>query len=378
MQWVREHLAKFIKLRRELHQIPELGYAEYKTQQKILDYLKELPKIEVKKWRTGILVHLFGSNPKRRIAFRADIDALPLKEQTGLNFSSEHPGCMHACGHDMHMAIAVGVLSYFAYHPLQDDLLFIFQPAEEGPGGAKPMLASAEFKKWQPDQIYALHVLPEAPVATISTRPGVFLANTAELIIELIGAGGHAAQPHLGRDMIVAQADLVLHLKNVIATNIDPMRAAVLTIGQCTAGTANNVMADNAVLRGGIRALDKDIFELLKKRVTDVTLGMERIHQCKANVTWKSEYVQTENNANLTAQFMSWAKQQCDLKVITADPMLWGEDFGYFLQEIPGLFFTLGVNSPYGLHHAKFNPDENAILVGIELVCRFFKELIIN
>jgi len=199
----------FIQIRRQLHQIPEPGFAEWKTQQFILQYLSTLPaeRLSIQTWKTGILVRVHGTSPQRCIAYRTDMDGLPIPEETSYPFRSAHEGYMHACGHDMHMAIALGILTHFVHHPIADDLLFLFQPAEEGPGGALPMLQSEEFQRWKPDLIFALHIAPEYPVGTIATKPGILFANTSELFIDLTGTSGHAARPHLANDIVIAASD---------------------------------------------------------------------------------------------------------------------------------------------------------------------------
>ncbi|MFT9597683.1 amidohydrolase, partial [Mesobacillus sp.] len=201
----------FIKIRRDLHQIPELGFKEFKTQAYLLDYLKSLSvdRLEVKTWKTGVFVKIHGMNPEKTIGYRADIDGLPITESTGLEFQSLHQGQMHACGHDFHMTIALGLITYFVENPIDDHLLFIFQPAEEGPGGAEPMLKTDIMQEWKPDLIIALHIAPEYPVGTIATREGLLFANTSELFIDLEGKGGHAAYPHQTNDMVIAACALV-------------------------------------------------------------------------------------------------------------------------------------------------------------------------
>mgnify|MGYP002623669081 FL=1 len=158
-----ETISPFVAIRRDLHKIPELGFQEFKTQQYLLNYIQSLPqeRLDVRTWKTGIFVKVSGTAPRKTIGYRADIDGLPISEETGLPYRSEHAGQMHACGHDVHMSIALGVLTHFAHNPIRDDLLFIFQPAEEGPGGAKPMLESDIMREWKPDMIVALHIAPE-------------------------------------------------------------------------------------------------------------------------------------------------------------------------------------------------------------------------
>ncbi|GAE91817.1 N-acetyl-L,L-diaminopimelate deacetylase [Gracilibacillus boraciitolerans JCM 21714] len=214
---------ELVSIRRKLHQIPERGFQEYKTQSFLIETIENMNRanIEITKWETGLFVFVNGKNSNRTIAFRTDIDGLPIKEETDLSFKSEHPENMHACGHDLHMTIALGALDMISANPINDNVLFIFQPAEEGPGGAAPMLASNTFKQWQIDSIFALHIAPELPVGTVSSREGLLFANTSELFIDFTGKGGHAAYPHLTKDMIVTASSFVTQLQQIISRKID-------------------------------------------------------------------------------------------------------------------------------------------------------------
>ncbi|GAB7388876.1 N-acetyldiaminopimelate deacetylase [Bacillaceae bacterium] len=363
----------FVELRRRLHQIPEPGFAEFKTQKLLLDYLATLPqeRIESKTWRTGILVKVKGRKPKRCIGYRADMDGLPIAEETSYPFRSTHPGYMHACGHDMHMAIALGVLTHFVEHEIDDDLLFVFQPAEEGPGGAKPMLESDEFRAWRPDWIFALHIAPEYPVGTIATKPGILFANTSELFIDITGKGGHAAYPHRTNDVVVAAAQLINQLQTVVSRNIDPLDAAVLTIGKVEIGTRLNIIAEKGRLEGTIRTLSLEAMEKIQRRIEALARGMEEGFSCKVDVRYGPSYCQVYNDEALTREFMDWVKRTNVVQLIECKEQMTGEDFGYFLNEIPGFMFWLGVDAPYGLHHAKIEPDEKAIGVAIDLMTRY-------
>ncbi|WP_429843828.1 N-acetyldiaminopimelate deacetylase [Brevibacillus sp. FIR094] len=365
----------FTQIRRDLHQIPEPGFAEVKTQQYLLDYLKKLPqeRIEIKTWRTGILVKLAGTKPKRIIAWRTDMDGLPIVEETSYPFRSLHEGYMHACGHDMHMTIALGLLTHFTEHPVADDLLFLFQPAEEGPGGAEPMMESEEFAGWRPDCIFALHIAPEYPVGHIATKPGILFANTSELYIDLVGKGGHAAFPHKANDMVVAGSHLVTQLQSIISRNIDPLDSAVVTIGKLESGTKQNIIAEKSRLEGTIRTFSMESMALVKSRIESLVKGVEIGFDCQAAIDYGVGYCQVYNEEQLTTDFMQWVQEQCEeVTLITCKEAMTGEDFGYFLKEIPGFLFWLGVQTPYGLHHSKIEPNEDAIEVAIRMVSQYF------
>jgi N-acetyldiaminopimelate deacetylase len=364
---------RFVELRRELHQIPEPGFQEFKTQKCLLAYLDSLPqeRLTIRTWKTGILAKIKGTNPTKCIGYRADMDGLPIPEETSYPFRSMHPGFMHACGHDLHMAIALGVLTHFVEHPISDDLLFVFQPAEEGPGGAKPMLESPEFQEWKPDLIFALHIAPEYPVGTIATRPGILFANTSELFIDLVGKGGHAAFPHNANDMVVAAAYLTTQLQSIVARNVNPLDAAVVTIGKIEGGTKQNIIAEHARLEGTIRTLSMDSMKQVKSRIEALVKGIETGFDCKASIDYGANYCQVYNHPDITRQFMDWVRQDGRVRLIECSEAMTGEDFGYFLSEIPGCMFWLGVETPYGLHHAKIEPSEEAIGVAIDLLTGF-------
>lgn len=363
----------FVNIRRDLHQIPELGFQEFKTQQYILNYIATLPqeRIQIKTWKTGIFVRVLGTAPTKTIGYRADMDGLPIDEQTDVPFRSTHEGRMHACGHDMHMAIALGVLTYVVHHPIRDDMLFIFQPAEEGPGGALPMLESDEMKQWMPDMILALHIAPEYPVGTIATKEGLLFANTSELFIDLIGKGGHAAFPHETKDMVVAASALIMQLQTVVSRNVNPLDSAVITIGKLTSGTVQNVIAERARLEGTIRTLSPEAMEKVKGRIEAIVRGIEVAYDCEAHIDYGAMYYQVYNDEKLTNEFMQFVEKETNVRLIRCQEAMTGEDFGYMLARIPGFMFWLGVQSPFGLHHAKLNPNEEAIDVAIQLLTRY-------
>ncbi len=363
----------FVKVRRELHQIPELGFQEFKTQAYLVNYLGTLmqERLTIKKWKTGLFVKVHGRNPKKTIGYRTDIDGLPIDEETELAFSSTHPERMHACGHDLHMSIALGVLTFFVENPIDDDLLFIFQPAEEGPGGAQPMLESETMQEWRPDLIIALHIAPEYPVGAIAIREGLLFANTSELFIDLKGKGGHAAYPHQTNDMVISACSLVTQLQTIVSRNVDPLDSAVITIGKITGGTVQNIIAEKARLEGTIRTLSPESMEKVKKRIGKIVSGIETGFECEASIDFGSNYYEVYNQPELTREFMDYLRNETSTNVIECKEAMTGEDFGYMLKEIPGFMFWLGVNSPFGLHHAKLTPNEDAIEFAIETITKY-------
>ncbi|MDG5470119.1 N-acetyldiaminopimelate deacetylase [Jeotgalibacillus sp. ET6] len=363
----------FIKIRRELHKIPETGYKEFKTQAFLLDYIEQLPqdRITVKKWETGLFVFVEGTSPEKTIAYRTDIDGLPIHEETDFAFKSEHPGYMHACGHDLHMSIALGLLTKAAVNPINDHLLFLFQPAEEGPGGAERMLQSDQMKNWMPDQIMGLHIAPEYKAGEIATKPGLLFANTSELHIELTGLGGHAAYPHKTKDMIVAGAHLITQLQSIVSRSIDPLDSGVVTIGKLEAGTVGNIIAEKAVLSGTMRTLNPETMTVLKSRVEAIAQGIGASFDCEVKAEFNQPYYQVYNDKDLVSEFMKFADEEPSVTMIECKKAMTGEDFGYFLKEIPGFMFWLGVESPFGLHHSKLNPKEEAIPIAIDLIWKY-------
>ncbi|QKS71586.1 N-acetyldiaminopimelate deacetylase [Paenalkalicoccus suaedae] len=362
--------------RQALHQIPELGFEEVKTQAYLLEVIKKQQSdfLTYTTWKTGILVRIEGYDPVKTVGYRADIDGLPMNEDTGLSFSSTHQGAMHACGHDLHMTIALGLIEHFSRNRPKDTLVFIFQPAEEGPGGAKPMLEAAEFKAVKPDEIYALHIAPELPVGTISTKPGILFANTSELFIDLHGKGGHAAFPHTAEDMVLAASHFVTQLQSIVARNVSPLDSGVVTIGKMEAGTKQNIIAEHARIEGTIRTLSLTSMQEIKGRIEGLLRGVEEGFRCQASIDYGSNYCQVYNDPVLTESFMEYARGSESVTFVEADKAMTGEDFGYFLEEIPGLMFWLGVDSEYGLHHNKLNPKEGALSTAVDFMIEYLSE----
>lgn len=372
---------QLIQIRRDLHQIPELALEEKQTQKYLLQVIHQFRQdyLEIKtvpELPTAILVRVKGSNPTKTIGYRADIDGLPVTEKTGLPFSSKHDGQMHACGHDIHMTVALGVLNYFSEHQPKDNLLFFFQPAEESKNGGKLAYEQGVFTgQWRPDEFFALHVTPDLPTGTIGCRNGTLFAGAAEVNIDLYGQDGHAAYPQRANDMVVAAAALIEQVQTVISRSIDPIAGGVITIGKIQAGTIRNAIAGHARLEGTIRGLTQTMIERIEQRLREVTAGIGQSFQAKVKLEINQDgYWPVENDPEITAQLITYLKNDSAVNYQETEPAMTGEDFGYLLAKIPGSMFWLGVQDDSQLHSATFSPQEEAIKVGIDAIVGFFKQ----
>ena len=367
-----------IKIRRDLHQIPEIGLEEFETQAYLLDQIAEITEgkdfVEQRTWRTGILVYLHGSAPEKTIGWRTDIDGLPIVEQTGLDFASKHEGRMHACGHDMHMTTALGLLDQLVQVQPKNNLLFLFQPAEENEAGGMLMYKDHAFGDWLPDEFYGLHVRPDLKVGDIATNTGTLFAGTCEVKITYTGKGGHAAFPHEANDALVAASYFITQVQSVVSRNVDPIEGAVVTFGSMHAGTTNNVIAETAFLHGTIRTLTMEMNLLTQKRVKAIAEGVAAAFDVKLDLELKQGgYLPVENQPELAKELMDFFTAEEDVHLIDILPAMTGEDFGFLLSKVPGVMFWLGIDTPYALHHPKMSPNEAALPFAVENIGKFLK-----
>ena len=369
---------QLVKIRRDLHQIPELALHEHQTQKYLLQVIGNFTQkhIEVRtcpELPTAILVRVQGSEPQKTIGYRADIDGLPIEEKTALPFASQTQGQMHACGHDIHMTVALGILAYFSDHQPLDNLLFFFQPAEESESGGKKAYEAGIFSgKWRPDEFFALHVTPDLPTGTIGCRLGTLFAGTTEINIDLYGKDGHAAYPQQANDMVVAAASLIEQIQTIVSRSIDPIASGVITIGKVRAGTVRNAIAGHAHLEGTIRGLTQKMIERIDQRLRDVTQGIAQSFNAKVDLQLnQGGYWPVENDPQITSEFINYMKENPQIDYQEMQPAMTGEDFGYLLAQIPGTMFWLGVNDNSQLHSAIFNPHEDAIVIGIKAMVGF-------
>lgn len=369
-----------ITIRRHLHQIPEVALEEVETHAFLMQVIgmmdqKFLKILEPKELPTAILVRVQGSDPSRTIGYRTDIDGLPVDEKTGLPYASQHPGKMHACGHDMHMTVALGVLDYFASHQPKDNLVFFFQPAEESEAGGKRAYELGLFEgEWRPDEFYGLHVNPKMQTGVIGCRMGTLFAGTTEVNIDVIGKGGHAAFPQDAKDAVVAASALVMQVQTIISRSINPIESGVITLGKFEAGTIRNVIADHARLEGTIRGLTQVMVEKIKERVQEICEGIERSFEVEVRLGLnQGGYFPVENDPVLTKRFIRFMQENPDVVYEEVPPAMTGEDFGYLLHQFPGTMFWLGVDGGAQLHESSMSPKEGAIQKGITAITEFLE-----
>jgi amidohydrolase len=365
---------KIVRLRRGLHQHPEVGNEEFETTALLKRELSGLGlTIHDGHEPTGLWAELKTGRPGPVVAVRTDIDALPVQEQTGLPFASQVPGKMHACGHDVHMSVLVGsayLLSQFKDR-LRGTVKFICQPAEEvPPGGARPLIEAGVLEKPDVDAIVGLHVDPNLPVGSIGLRDGATMASVYDFDLNVTGKGGHAALPHKTVDAIAVTAQIISGLQNVVSRMIDPITPAVLTFGSIEGGTARNVVAETVTLRGTARSLDPKLTRKFPGLIKKTAEGIGRGFGAKVSVKTIADYPLLNGTPGVNRSIASAYKQVFPKgKVAEVPQVMGGEDFACYLDSVPGAMFRLGIRNgkikadkPW--HHPQFIVDENAIPVG--------------
>ncbi len=369
---------RVVELRRAIHRRPELGFEEHATAALIE---RELDALQIRHRRvaqTGVIGYVEGGAPARAVALRADMDALPIAERSGLAFASEVDGKMHACGHDAHTAMLLGAARVLAaMRPtLRGTVVLLFQPAEEGPGGALPMIEEGALDAPSVDAIAMLHVDTRLDVGTIGIAPGPVSAATDELYLTVRGRGGHGGHPHTAVDALPAAAAIVLALQNVVARETDPLASAVVTIGTIAGGYRSNVIADEISLSGTLRSHDAVVREALIEKVRRIVAGIAAAYSVHSEVRIVRGYPAVINDAALAADFTEFVRERSSLRVEAPDATMGGEDFAYFAQRVPALLMRLGVRSEsagavHPGHSALFRIDEAALPMGVETLVLF-------
>lgn len=379
---------QLVTWRRHFHRYPELGFQEYETGNFIVKVMAEMGLDQVTRCaQTGVVGMLSGKGPGPTVAVRADMDALPILEETGLEFASQHHGCMHACGHDAHMAIVLGTAKILAANRQRWDgsVKFIFQPAEEcPPGGAKEMIQAGVLKFPEVKAVLGLHVTPLLPAGQVGFRAGTVMAAADNMRILIHGKSGHGAAPHQTIDPIVTAAQAIMALQTIASRRTDPLEPVVVTIGSIHGGSKANIIAPEVELTGTVRTLREQtrrrMPELLEKILQGITAGAGATYQL--DYLWG--YPPTVNDAMLAELFKETASSELGAENVQPlqNPSMAGEDFAYYAERVPGLFYLLGAGRSEGLnhpwHHAGFNIAEQALQYGVRVMTRLALEVLNN
>lgn len=367
------------QIRRDLHKIPELGLKEYKTSAYIREKLEGFGITELETWlETGVVAVIRGKGKGQAVAFRADMDALPVTEQTGCDFTSEHVGCMHACGHDGHVTVLLGFAKYLQEHKdeLENDVALIFQPAEEGPGGAQLLVDAGLFEKHPVRCIIGCHIFPQVPQGKVACRKGAMMARNGEVDVHIYGESAHGAQPQLGHDAVLAAGAVITGLHTILSRNVSPLDSGVLTFGAIHGGEACNIIAKEVKLEGTMRAFSDEAYETMTKRVQEVASGIAAGYGCKGEAVFRHMYRVVDNDPKLVELLQEVAGDAYE----ETPPYMLAEDFSLYLQKVPGMFFFLGSGNEekgytHSLHSAQFQFDEEILALGVETYAKLLKKL---
>jgi hippurate hydrolase len=378
-------LDTFVQLRRDIHAHPELGLKEFRTSELIANKLLEWG-YEVHRGLagTGLVGQLRRGSGARRLGLRADMDALPIQETTGLAHASRHSGVMHACGHDGHTAMLLAAAEYLAHHGRFDGTLnLIFQPAEEHPGGAQLMIQDRLFERFPCDAVYAMHNMPGVPQGHLVFVDGPAMASSDDVTIHIRGQGGHGAMPHRACDPIVAASSIVMALQSIVSRNVDPLKTAVVTVGAFHAGQANNVIPAQVTLELSVRALDREVRDLLEQRIKTLVQAQAHSYGATAEVIYKRDYPVLVNTPAETELARAVAlKMLGPERVVThGSPLTGSEDFAFMLEHCPGSYLMIGNGAGEGscmVHNPGYDFNDDNIGVGagfwIALTERFLRE----
>jgi N-acetyldiaminopimelate deacetylase len=371
-------------IRRALHRIPELAFEETRTSEFVHDVISGLVTasgragVEVRRHRTGIIVHVPGTGAGRAIGWRSDMDALPVAERTGLPFASQREGVAHACGHDVHMTIGLGLLERILGGPRRGlDYVFLFQPAEEHLSGAAEFWDSGLLGEYGIDEFYALHVSPEYAPGVIATRPGTLFAGSASVTVEFTGVPGHAAMPHRAVDPIVSVASFVMNVQSLVSRSTDPAAGGlVLTFGTISGGTVVNGIAGSAKVMGTLRFLNEEQHDLAFRRIREIAAGSATATGATADVWLEdSPWIPVINDATITERFISYLRGRDGVAWQEAPVTMTSEDFGYLLARIPGMMFWLGTGGDHPLHSGQFAPPVAIIEPAVNLIADYLAQL---
>ncbi|MGL5736595.1 MAG: M20 aminoacylase family protein [Beijerinckiaceae bacterium] len=362
-------------VRRDIHAHPETGFQEQRTAALVAERLRAwgVDEVSTGVGRTGVVGTIRGRGPGRSIGLRADMDALPMTEETNLPYRSTHEGAFHGCGHDGHTTMLLTAARYLAQSRNFDGTVhLIFQPAEEGLGGAEAMIADGLFTRFPCDEIYGIHNSPNHELGWIGTTPGPSMAAANKFDIQITGRGAHAAMPHQGNDPVMIAAALAQSLQTIVSRNVEALKSAVISITQIHAGSAYNVIAESAMLGGTVRTFDKDVLALIRQRMQELCDGFGKAYAADVALTIHRGCEPVINTPKLAAAASDIASAIVGAANIepNATPLMGSEDFGFYLDHVPGAFLWLGQGHGPNLHNPHYNFNDDAIPYGATLYAR--------
>ena len=361
--------------RRHLHTIPELGFDCPKTAAFIKERLEEIGVDEIHTGiaQTGIVAIINGTGKGRTLGLRADFDALPITEETGVEYASTHAGIMHACGHDGHTAMLLGAAKYMAEtRNFAGRVALIFQPAEEEGGGAQVMCAEGMMDRFEIAEVYGIHNFPGMPFGTFHTTAGPIMAAVDSFTINVKGRGGHGAMPHETADPVVAACGIVQAIQTIISRNTHSGQERVISVTQIHTGSANNIIPDTAMINGTVRTFDKDTQTLIRRRLAEIAQGQAASYGVEATLDYDVGYPATVNAPDQTAFAADVAREVVGVTNVDANlaKVAGAEDFAFMLEERPGAYLFLGAGDGAGLHHPKFNFNDEIAPLGASFFVR--------
>jgi hippurate hydrolase len=357
---------ELVNWRRDLHQIPELGLKEYQTKAYLKKELEKMGYYPSEILETGLYIYI-DQGKEETIAFRSDMDALPITEMNDIPFKSKHEGCMHACGHDGHMTALLGFAKRLSEeeHHFAVNLLLIFQPAEEAPGAAKMIVESGLLKKYNVKAIYGIHLMPTLQEGTLASKAGGLMAECGEIDVTIHGKDAHAGMPHLGVDAIMIASILLNQYQQILTRMKTPFEPAIINIGEIHGGQARNSVASTCELHGTVRTYSDEIFDLLMKKIDAIHKGAETAYGCQIDWSCPPMYPAVINDARLFRH----AQSVCQLKELK-EPLMLAEDFAFYQKAVPGLFVFVGTRTKEytsGLHTDRFNFNEKVLMKAVDM-----------
>lgn len=370
---------RLVELRRDFHRHPELAFDEHRTAKRVEQELERIGYSTERIAGTGVVATLKGNLPGATVLLRADMDALPVHEQNTHSYVSTNPGRMHACGHDGHTAILLVTAEFLHRNRMQlpGNVVFLFQPAEEGAGGAVRVLEDGLIERYQPDVCGGLHLWSDVPTGELLVTTGPFMASMDRFDIKVHGRGGHGAIPHSARDPVVAAAHLVTSLQTIVSRRVDPIEPAVLTIGSIHGGDAFNVIPDQVTLSGTVRTFSRQTQKDIETWIRTQCDAQADAHDVTIDVDYQTAAFPTANAAKPAAWFRELAEHIEGIQAVRLDFRTMGsEDMSYLLDRIPGAYVFLGAGNPdvgacYPHHHPNFEIDEASLAIGVELMARY-------